>query len=119
MRTLYMRGSAPKIAPVVSASMGCKLILLLIESWPKTSYLKPTVDPLGPVDVAGPLSRAFLWWLNSLLLRGFGNILSLPDLYPLDQDLYAEKLRAKMQVSWEKSKWDDNIIEIRLTRSSR
>jgi ATP-binding cassette subfamily C (CFTR/MRP) protein 1 len=102
MRTLYMRGYVPKIAPIVSATAGCKVVLLLLESWPKTSYLAPDDIPFGPVDVAGPFNRAFLWWLNSLLLYGYGHILTLSDLYPLDQELYSERLRVRMQHYWDK-----------------
>jgi ATP-binding cassette subfamily C (CFTR/MRP) protein 1 len=102
MRTLYIRDYIPKIGPVVSAAAACKLLLLLLESWHKTSYLKPTDEPFGPVDVASPINRAFLFWLNRLLRYGYGHILSLSDLYPLDQDLYSERLRVRMQHNWDK-----------------
>jgi ATP-binding cassette subfamily C (CFTR/MRP) protein 1 len=102
MRTLYMRDYIPKIGPVVSAAAVCKLLLFLLESWPKASSLKPTDEPFGPVDVASPINRAFLFWLNRLLFYGYGHILSLSDLYPLDQDLYSERLRVRMQHYWDK-----------------
>jgi ATP-binding cassette, subfamily C (CFTR/MRP), member 1 len=101
LRTLYKRGYAPRIPPVISASASCKLLLLLVESWPKTSYLNPTGKPYGPVDVAGPFNKAFLWWLNPLLLLGNRKILSLPDLCQLDHELYSESLRVRMQKAWD------------------
>jgi ATP-binding cassette subfamily C (CFTR/MRP) protein 1 len=102
MRTLYIRDYIPKIGPVVSAATACKIVLLLLESWPKTKNLKPSDEPYGPVDVASPINRAFLFWLNKLLRHGYGNILSLNDLYPLDQDLNSQRLRVRMQHFWDK-----------------
>jgi ATP-binding cassette, subfamily C (CFTR/MRP), member 1 len=102
MRTLYLRGYVPDLAAVLAATSACKFVLLLVESCHKTSYLKPKSRPFGPVDVAGPFSKGLLWWLNPLLLLGNRKILTLDDLYPLDEDMYSEELRGRMQIAWEK-----------------
>lgn len=46
-----------------------------------------------------------MWWLNPMLVRGYSNILSLADVYPLDHDLYSEILRERMETCWEKCKY--------------
>jgi ATP-binding cassette subfamily C (CFTR/MRP) protein 1 len=102
VRTLYIRDYVSNIAHITSAAVACKIVYLLLESWPKTGYLKPMSHPPGRVDVAGPFSRAFMMWLNPMLIRGYSNILSLADVYPLDHDLYSEALREKMEQCWEK-----------------
>jgi ATP-binding cassette, subfamily C (CFTR/MRP), member 1 len=101
LRTLYMRDYIPRLNPIITTSAACKLLLLLVESWPKTSYLKPTPEPLGPIDTASPINRALFWWLNPLLLYGNRNILKLSDLLPLDHDLHSEPLRERMSEKWE------------------
>lgn len=102
LRTLYLRDYVPNIAAILAATASCKLVLLLAESWPKTSYLLPTERPFGPVDVAGPFSKGFLWWLNPILLLGNRQILDLTTLYPLDKGLYSEGLRDSIIKSWDK-----------------
>ncbi|TLD36942.1 P-loop containing nucleoside triphosphate hydrolase protein [Venturia nashicola] len=103
-RTLYIRNYVPTIAAITSAILACKFLYLLLESWPKTRYLLPMSPIPGRVDVAGPFSRAFMWWLNPMLVRGYSNILSLADVYPLDHDMYSEILRERMEKCWEKYK---------------
>jgi ATP-binding cassette subfamily C (CFTR/MRP) protein 1 len=107
IRTLYIRDYVPNVAAVTSATAACKIVILLLESWPKTRYLKPMSQTPGRVDVAGPFSRAFMWWLGPMLVRGYSHILSLADVYPLDHDLYSEKLRERMEQCWEKCKYID------------
>lgn len=102
IRTLYIRDYVSNIAYITTAAVACKVVYLLLESWPKTGYLKLMSHPPGRVDVAGPFSRAFMMWLNPMLIRGYSNILSLTDVYPLDHDLYSEALRDKMEQCWEK-----------------
>jgi ATP-binding cassette subfamily C (CFTR/MRP) protein 1 len=104
IRTLYIRNYVLDIAAITCATVTCKTVYVLVESWPKTRYLKPMSLTPGRVDVAGPFSRAFMWWLNPMLVRGYGHILSLADVYPLDHDLYSEVLRERMAQSWEKCK---------------
>lgn len=103
-RTLYIRNYVPNIAAITCATLASKVLYLLLESWPKTRYLKPMSKTPGKVDVAGPFSRAFMWWLNPMLVHGYNHILSLDDVYPLDHDLYSEVLRERMGRCWEKCK---------------
>lgn len=103
IRTLFIRTYVPTIARLVAASAAIKLTLLTLESWPKTSCLLPTDEPLGPEDVSGPLARDTFWWLHSLLLLGNRSLLSVKDLPPLDQKILSQGLRNRMERSWMRS----------------
>jgi ATP-binding cassette, subfamily C (CFTR/MRP), member 1 len=118
LRTLYMRGYLPHLNPVVTTSAASKFVLLVLQSWPKTSYLKPVEAPYGKIDLASPIARAFLWWLNPLLVFGNTHILSLSDLYPLDHDMHSHGLRETMQKSWIKCKCIRPVLETLLTDAS-
>lgn len=103
IRTLFDRKYVPTIARLAAASTGTKFIALILESWPKTSYLLPIDEPLGPEDISGPLARQTFWWLNPLLLLGNRSLLSVQDLPLLDQELLSEPLREQMVRSWARS----------------
>jgi len=104
VRTLYLRGYVPEIAAITAATASCKVVLLGVESWPKVSYLRSPTRPYGPGDKAGPVSKAFLWYLTPILLLGNRKILTLDDLDTLDHDLYSDVLRVRLQNKWEKCK---------------
>jgi ATP-binding cassette subfamily C (CFTR/MRP) protein 1 len=104
LRTLLLRHYAAAIAWLTVASFASKLILLFVESWSKLSYLIPQEEKYGPEEVSGILNRSLFGWLNSLLLRGNKNLLSISDLYPLDRKLYSHRLQARVQHSWDKCK---------------
>ena len=103
LRTLHARGYSRSIpiVGVVSTSIATKLCFLVLESTPKTSYLK-NKDDYGPEEVTGVFGRGVLWWLNSLFWHGHHNVLTLNDLYPIDHDLRAIPLRSNMQQEWKK-----------------
>lgn len=103
IRTLLGRAYAPTIVRLVAASVSTKSILLVLESWPKTSCLLPADEPLGPEDVSGPLTRNTFWWLSPLLLLGNCSLLSVEDLPLLDQALLSKLLRKRMARSWTRS----------------
>jgi ATP-binding cassette subfamily C (CFTR/MRP) protein 1 len=101
LRTLYMRNYVPVLSAVITAAAGCKLVLLFLESWPKTAWIMPGFH-VGRIDVASPFDRAFFWWLNPMMLYGNSNILTLSDLYPIDNDMRSEGLRIRMEHYWDK-----------------
>jgi ATP-binding cassette subfamily C (CFTR/MRP) protein 1 len=102
LRTLFGRKYVPIVARIVSASAGTKFLLLLLESWPKTAYLLPNEDGLGPEDVSGLFVRDTFWWLNPLLLVGNRRLLSFKDLPPISQNLFSGRLQKRMTESWAK-----------------
>jgi ATP-binding cassette, subfamily C (CFTR/MRP), member 1 len=103
IRTLYIRKYIPSIARLLVSSATGKTLLLLVESLPKTSYLR-AIEPYGLEEIIGVFGRSVLWWLNSLFLTGSRKVLCLSDLFPLDRQLRSKELKSRMIQHWEKSK---------------
>lgn len=103
VRTLYLRNGTETIAALSAATVGIKLCLLFLESLNKRRYLKLPYREFSPETLSGIINRSFFWWLNPLFVRGISKILTLDDLFVIDQALLSEPLLQKMQVSWNKS----------------
>jgi hypothetical protein len=103
LRTIILRGYSSYLTGVLSGIIVGKLALLVLESWSKKKYLKPTETEYGPEETMGILGSVF-WWLNSFFLNGNKHLLSSKDLFPLDQELHSGQLLDKIKDSWEKSK---------------
>jgi len=49
------------------------------------------------------ISRSLFWWLNPLLLEGFGKVLSANDLFPISEKLSSAKVSKAVQSKWNSS----------------
>jgi hypothetical protein len=101
-RTLFIRGYVPTISRLTASSLACQIALLIVESTPKKSYLKPADHEFGPEELAGIFSRSIFWWLTPMLFLGNRKILKLSDLYPLDRNLRSKPLQERIVIEWEK-----------------
>lgn len=55
-----------------------------------------------PIETtSGIINRSFMWWINSLVVKGSKNLLSLRDLFELDRGITAEVVAERMRVAWE------------------
>ena len=104
-RTLYLRKENHAILALFTASIAIKVLLLFLEAKDKRSYLKFPYRSYPPEATSGIFNRSFFWWLNPLFTGGFRKILSLDDLYMIDQDLLSEPLQERMQKSWDHCTW--------------
>lgn len=103
VRTLYLSDvENASIAPMLTATIVLKFIMLVLEARSKRSFLKQPYRSFPPEATSGPFSRSFFWWLNSLFFRGFRNFLLFDDLYSLDENLSAERLGERMQSTWDR-----------------
>jgi ATP-binding cassette, subfamily C (CFTR/MRP), member 1 len=102
LRTLYLLKDALPIAALFSASVGLKLVMLVIESQTKTNNLKPEYRNLPPETTSGIINRSFLWWLNEIFRLGSKGIISKNDLFELDPNLATENVGTDMREAWEK-----------------
>ncbi len=101
-RTLWLLQGAQTLAAVFSAMLAVKLAMLLLETQGKTKFLLASWQHLGPESKSGIIARAFFWWLNDLLMRGFRASLSLSGLYETDEELHSTKLFERLQKAWHK-----------------
>lgn len=102
IRTLFIRDYVTQIASNLAADTAVKVILLVLESLPKESFLKPKEGGYAPEGTAGVFSRAFLFWLTPLFLRGSKKILDADDLCTLEDILLGDFLQAHMRDAWNK-----------------
>ena len=78
-----------------------KLMLIATESRDKRSILREAYSQWPPEQLAGILGRATFWWINPILVSGYGNILTANDLPPLDHDLSSMLLRQRALRAWD------------------
>lgn len=104
LRTISLRHYSSSLTSVLSAVLAFKISLLILESWSKKKYIKPTFIEYGPEDTTGVFAGSILWWLNSLFWRGNGHVLTSNDLFPLDQELRSVILKANAIKAWKRCK---------------
>ena len=101
LRTLYLRDEESAISGVASAAFGVEVILLCLEATSKRSWLRRPYKAYPPEATSGIINRSFFWWLNPLFVSGFRKLLSLEDLYVVDDELCSERLQSRIEASWQ------------------
>jgi ATP-binding cassette, subfamily C (CFTR/MRP), member 1 len=102
IRTLYLRHYVVEIARLLCASLACKVLLIVLESWSKKSALIQTEYDYSPEELAGIFNRSTFGWLNPILYLGNRKILAVTDLYPLNSSFRSEGIQARILAAWEK-----------------
>lgn len=88
-----------------TATIAVKAVVILLESFQKRRWLDWDSKDHSPEETAGLYGLGAFLWLNSLFLRGYNKILTIRDLYPLDQQMLAIKLEANLTQRMEIAKW--------------
>ena len=99
-RTLWLIGLDRTIPTLFSCSIALKCVMILLESAEKRPILTSQYEKYPLEATSGVFSRSVFWWLSSLFLQGYRNVLSLGDLFPLDKELYSESLYEQLQLAW-------------------
>jgi ATP-binding cassette subfamily C (CFTR/MRP) protein 1 len=92
IRTLWQIGESTALCSTSVAAFVAKLVLLALESWSKRRYLDKAYSEVAGEELAGFLSRLLFLWLNPLLVKGSSNLLTPPDLSPVDSALSSARL---------------------------
>ncbi|KAJ5165605.1 uncharacterized protein N7500_007435 [Penicillium coprophilum] len=96
--------SAPlPIAAVFTSTVGVKLILTITEAIEKRGILLQPYRDVHPEATSGIYSRAFFWWLNTLLAIGFRRIIRANDIFLIEDEMCAKVLRRRAQNNWAKA----------------
>ncbi|KAK1984403.1 ABC transporter [Colletotrichum cereale] len=77
-------------------------VMVLLESTEKRRILVPQHKGYSKEVTSGTISRSVFFWLTSLFVNGYRNILRLGDLYSLDPKLASEPLSRKLANDWDK-----------------
>jgi len=73
-----------------------KLILLIIESQDKSRWVQWDMERHSPEETSGIFSLTAFTWLGRIFLAGYTKILTLDDLFPLDQSMATEALQLRL-----------------------
>jgi len=103
LRSFYLNNGNSATPPVLTAAFGLKFIFLILEPTNKRSYLREHYKELPVEQTVSDLNRAFLFWVNDLILLGNSKILTYPDLPSLDDGLKSRYLRVRMEDTWDKT----------------
>lgn len=97
-RTLFLSADGkPEItySSLFCAAIALKVIILLLESKQKRSWMHWDEKEHSPEETSGIFSIGVFFWLNKMFLLGYRKVLNVDDLYPLDQALNAQALHEK------------------------
>jgi ATP-binding cassette, subfamily C (CFTR/MRP), member 1 len=101
-RTLWLIGGYHAVSIIFTTTVALRAAMLLLETVGKRRILLPHHNNYTKEATSSPLSRTVFFWLTSLFLKGYKQILKLEDLYPLDTDLKSETLHKALADGWEK-----------------
>jgi ATP-binding cassette subfamily C (CFTR/MRP) protein 1 len=101
-RTLWLSSSSQNIAPLYSAGVGLKVVILVLEGTCKRPFLKEQYQDAAPEAVSGIYSRSLFLWVNSFLWKGYRGVLSVDTLNVLDDDLLSASDPKALIGSWNK-----------------
>ncbi|EXF80647.1 ABC transporter [Colletotrichum fioriniae PJ7] len=100
-RTLWMLGSHQTIPAIFTCTLAVRAVMILLESTEKRRILVPRHKGYSKEVTSGTFNRSVFFWLTSLFINGYRNILHLDDLYPLDPKLASEPLYRKLAEAWD------------------
>ena len=104
VRIAWIRGGSLPLAIAYTVALATKLVSLLAEAIEKRAILLPRCKCISPESTSGVYSQSLFYWLNSLLWKGFGNILAVDDLYPVDAGLKTGDLQRQLARDWARKK---------------
>ncbi|KAI8293031.1 ABC transporter atnG [Colletotrichum sp. SAR11_240] len=100
-RTLWMLGPNQTIPAIFTCTLALRTVMILLESTEKRRILVPQHKGYSKEVTSGTFNRSVFFWLTSLFINGYRNILKLEDLYPLDPKLASEPLYKKLADAWD------------------
>ena len=101
VRTLWLIGQDTNEARIFTTSVVLKACILCLEVKEKRDYLSGDDKLRSPEELSGILSQGVYYWLNQLVSQGYRKVLSLEDLYPLDDQLSAQNLQLRFSKKWD------------------
>ena len=103
LRSLYLNRGDSGTSPVLTVAFGLKILVFILESINKRSYLREPYKGLPVEQTVSDLNRVFLFWVNDMILLGNSKLLTYHDLPSLDDRLKSRDLRVQMQDAWDKT----------------
>ncbi|KAI0124180.1 P-loop containing nucleoside triphosphate hydrolase protein [Xylariales sp. AK1849] len=101
-RTQWLIRTDDGVAGALTGSLVIKCIMLSLEAVEKRSLFLGLDRQFSVESTSGLISRSSFWWLNSLLLSGYKNVLTMDDLPAIHEKLSSEHLGDQLQTAWDK-----------------
>ncbi|KAK4174396.1 putative multidrug resistance-associated protein [Triangularia setosa] len=98
-RTIWLASSNNdelNYASIYTVGVLMRAVLVVLESQPKSRWiLQWDKNAHSPEETTGLYGLGAYFWLNKLFLRGYRGVLTIDDLFPLDQNMSSDKLYAE------------------------
>jgi ATP-binding cassette subfamily C (CFTR/MRP) protein 1 len=107
LRTLWIISTNPQeliFSRLFTASVAVKAILTIIESQNKSRWMQWDVERHSPEETTGIFGLIAYTWLGRIFLAGYTKILTLDDLFPLDQSMATGALQLRLMDNLRSSK---------------
>jgi hypothetical protein len=118
-RSLFAIKDGKPLGYMAAVSAALKFSLLVLEVKEKQAWLiEPKAFP-APESTANFFNRLTFFWINSLLLRGYGKPLQEGDLLEVQDQIIGEKNILSFADRWEKCKYILTLFEALLTWRSK
>lgn len=102
-RTHWLMRQRDSTAAILTAIVGLKLAMLVIESIEKRKILLSAYKDVSTESTSGLFNRALFCWLNPLLLKGYISVLSTENLFPITENLSSIEVTDDLQRGWQAS----------------
>ncbi|KUM59972.1 hypothetical protein ACN42_g7172 [Penicillium freii] len=97
-RTLFLSSDdKPELtySSIFVAAIALKTGILLLEAQQKSKWVGWDEKEHSPEETSGIFSLGVFFWLNKMFLVGYGKVMTIGDLYPLDSSFNARPLHDK------------------------
>ncbi|KAF3042347.1 hypothetical protein E8E12_004074 [Didymella heteroderae] len=94
-RTLWLSVTSHAMgtnARMFTVTVACKVLALLLESKKKTAWLHWNSEKHSPEESSGFFDLGMFTWLARLFMAGFSSVLTMDNLYSLDENLSSKKM---------------------------
>lgn len=84
-----------------TAALSVKVLVLVLESQHKTRWIRWDAKDHSPEETTGVFGLGAFLWLNQLFLTGYRKVLTIDDLFPLDQSMASKPLQDRLARNFE------------------
>lgn len=84
------------------------VLVLVVESIPKSRILKPQYQKTSKEQTCGFLNRSFFIWLLPFLQKGYSTALRIEDIDEIDTRLQGQECGERLQAAWKSLQQNDN-----------
>lgn len=100
LRTLWAIQDNDRVKSAFAVALGFKAMVLVAESWPKLSQLKPRSTKPPPEAISGVFGKVFFTWILPVFKTGYKNTLYVEEMWPIDSQLQSDTNFSRLREKW-------------------